>query len=373
MIRAVLVAALVVPAPLAAQALSGGALLQTYTFDDPQSAGVETVRLLTFPYAASVRLGSRLAVALDGAWARGEGSSPTGESAELSGPTDTNLGVTVAAGPEWLVLSADAVLPTGKTTLTLEESLVAGVVAAELLPFAINTWGSGGGFGGSLAAAAQLGAWGVGVAAGYRAARQFEPVEDLALGYSPGDQIQVRVAVDRDIGASTLSAVVGFQHFSEDRALETNLFRSGSRIQSLVSVAFPLGLRSSALVFAGVNHRSKGTLLLEDAFLAEAGDSPSQQLFLGGTSVRLPLGRGSAILPSADVRVFRAADGASQGWVASGGTALDLRLRGNSSSTRLVLSPSARLRLGKVIVDESSESGFFGWEAGLGFRVEPGR
>jgi hypothetical protein len=126
-------------------------------------------------------------------------------------------------------------------------------------------------------------------------------------------------------------------------------------------------------VYGGIHHRSKGTLLLDQSLLGAGGDSPSQQLFLAGTNLRIPVGRSSALLPSVEMRVFRAEDGASQGWVASGGTSLDVRLTGNSTSRRLVLSPSARVRVGNVIVEEGAETGFLGWEAGLILRLEPGR
>jgi hypothetical protein len=358
---------------VAAQSVGGGVLLQTYTFDDGQTAGVERLRLISLPWAASAPLGSVASVAVDGAWASGEATSASGASATLSGLTDTNVGVTLGVGPDWLVVSADATLATGKKSLSLEESLVAGVVAADLLPFAINTWGGGGGMGGSLAAATQLGAWGVGFAAGYRLAREFEPLADLALGYRPGDQLQLRIALDRNVGPSTLSAVVGYQRSSDDQVLEANLFRSGSRLQGNVSVAFPLGLRSSALVHAGVQHRSRGTLLLDESLLTAAGDSPSQQLFSVGADLRLPLGRAAALFPTTELRVFRAEDGASQGWVGTAGVALDVRLAGNSTRTRFVLSPTGRLRAGRVIVEEGAESGLFGWEAGLVLRVEGGR
>lgn len=357
----------------AAQSVGGGTLLQTYTFDDPQTAGVERLRLLTLPWAASVQLGSVAALSLDGAWASGEATSPGGLSADLSGVTDTNVALTLGLGPDWLVVSADASLATGRSELSLAESLVAGVVAADLLPFAIHTWGSGGGVGGSVAAATQLGAWGLGLAAGYRVAREFEPLGDFALGYRPGNQLQVRAALDRNVGASTVSATLGYQRFGDDEVLGANLFRSGSRLQGTVSAAFPLGLRSSALLHAGVQHRSTGTLLLDEPLLAAAGDSPSQQLFTLGADLRLPLGRSAALFPSTDLRVFRASDGASQGWVGTAGATLDLRLAGNSSSTRLVLSPSGRLRTGRVVVEEGVESGLFGWEVGLVLRVEAGR
>ena len=356
-----------------AQSVAGGALLQTYTFGDAQAAGVERLRLLTLPWGASAQLGSVAAISLDGAWARGEATSEGGRSATLSGLTDTNVAVTLGLGPDWLVISGDATLATGAGTLSLEESLVAGVVAADLLPFAIDTWGSGGSVGGSVAAATQLGAWGVGLAAGYRVAREFEPLSDFSFGYRPGNQLQLRLALDRDVGVSTLSAVMGYQRFDDDELLGANLFRSGSRVQGLVSLAFPLGLRSSALVHVGVQHRSRGTLLLDESLLTGAGDSPSQQLFTVGADLRIPLGRSAALLPTTELRVFRAEDGASQGWVGTAGAQLDLRLAGNSTRTRLVLSPSARLRTGRVVVEEGAESGLFGWEAGLVLRVEGGR
>ena len=358
---------------VAAQSVAGGALLQTYTFGDPQAAGVERLSLLALPWGASMQLGSVAAISVDGAWARGEATSAGGQSATLSGLTDTNVGMTLGLGPDWLVVSGDATLATGAGALSIEESLVAGVVAADLLPFAIDTWGSGGSVGGSLAAATQLGAWGVGLAAGYRVAREFEPLADLAFGYRPGDQLQLRLALDRDLGVSTLSAVVGYQRFDDDQLVGLNLFRSGSRVQGLVSVVFPLGLRSSALVHAGVQHRSKGTLLLDESLLAGAGDSPSQQLFSVGADLRVPLGRSAALLPTTELRVFRAEDGASQGWVGTAGAQLDLRLAGNSARTRLVLSPSARLRTGRVVVEEDAESGVFGWDVGLVLRLEGGR
>lgn len=359
-------------ADAAAQSVGGGAQLQTYTFDDPQAAGVERLRLLTLPWATSLPLGSVAALSLDGAWASGEATSAGGLGAELSGVTDTHVGLTLGVGPDWLVVSADATLATGRSELSLAESLVAGVVAADLLPFAIDTWGSGGSMGGSIAAATQLGAWGVGLVAGYRVARAFEPLGEFSLGYRPGNQLQLRAALDRDVGASTLSATLGYQRSGDDEVLGANLFRSGTRLLGNVSVAFPLGLRSSALVHAGVQHRSKGTLLLDEAPLGGAGDSPSQQLFSLGADVRLPLGRAAALFPSTDLRVFRASDGASQGWVGTAGASLDLRLAGNSSSTRLVLSPAGRLRTGRVVVEDGVESGLFGWEAALVLRVEGG-
>jgi hypothetical protein len=358
---------------MSAQTIGVGPSIQTYTFDDPQAAGLETFRLITVPWAASVPVGGGVTVTAGGAWASGRATGEGGQEATLSGLTDTDVNVELQLG-DWLVVGADASIGTGKSSLSLEESLVAGVIAADLLPFSVGTWGSGGRLGGSVAVAGQAGSWGLGLAGSYRVSSEFEPLPGQPLTYNPGDEVQLRAALDRNVGASsTFSLVLGWQSFSDDQALGANLFRSGNRIQGLASLAFPLGLRSSALVYGGVNHRSRGTLLLDESVLSGAGDSPSQQLFLAGTNLRVPLGRRAALLPAVETRVFRAEDGASQGWLTSGGASLDFRVVGNSSGRRLVLSPSGALRLGKVIVEQGAETGLFGWEAGLVVRLKTGR
>lgn len=360
--------------PVDAQGVGAGIRIQGYGFEDPTAAGVEEVRMLTLPFAASADLGSSVSVGLSGAYARASATGPTGGEVVLSGPTDTELSLTYRPGPDWLMLSANAGLPTGRSSLSTRESFVAALVAAELLPFPIESWGSGGDAGAEVAVATQAGQWGVGLAAGYRIAREYEPIPDQPYTYGPGNQLQVRVAFDRDVSQSgTLSILLGLQDFSDDEIEGVNLFASGTRFQGMVSYAFPLGLRSSALVFGGVKHRSSGALLVDAPVLAGAGDSPSQQLFMTGTNLRIPVGRGSALLPSAEVSVFRAGDGASQGWVATLGPTLDLRIAGNSTTRQVFLSPSALLRLGHVVVQEGSETGFSGWEAGLALRVVAGR
>lgn len=359
--------------PLQAQSVGAGAHVQSYSFDDPTIAGVESVRLVVTPFAAAVDLG-RVSLGLSGAYASGTATGPGGGEASLSGPTDTDLVLTYRPGPDWLVVSASSALPTGKSSLDTEGSFVAAFIAAELLPFEIASWGSGGDVGGDVAVATQAGGWGVGLSAGYRLAREYEPIPDLPFSYKPGNQLQLRVALDRDVTqTSTLSLLVGAQHFSDDELAGTNLFKSGTRVQAVASYAFPLGLRSSALVFAGVNHRANGALLTEEAALSGAADSPSQQLFMTGANLRFPLGRGSAVLPKAEMFVFRAEDGASQGWVATIGPALDLRLSGNASTRQFFLTPSFVWRTGNVIVQEGSESGFSGWEAGVTLRLVAGR
>jgi hypothetical protein len=292
---------------------------------------------------------------------------------KLSGLTDTYVGVGTTAGLDWLVVTARAGLPTGAYEHSLEESLVASVVAAELLPFAIKTWGSGGSVGADVAAFRQVGGWGLGFLGAYNLASEYEPVQDQQLAYRPGDQLRARLAVDHDVGAAgTFSALVGFERYGNDELAGADLFRSGNRFEVMASYAFAVGGRSSALIFGGVNHRANGTLLSQGTALGGASDAPSQQLFRLGANVFVPLGRRMTLRPTAEARIFRASDGASQGWLGSAGTGVEWRITGTSTGRRLLLAPSGSVRFGRVIVSDGVETGVTGWEAGLSLRVVAG-
>ena len=220
----------------------------------------------------------------------------------------------------------------------------------------------------------QMGGWGLGFTAGYNVASEYEPLEGQQLAYRPGDQLRLRLAVDHDLGASgTFSALLGFESYGNDQLAGNDLFQSGNRLEAVVSYAFAVGRRSSALLFGGVNHRANGTLLLQSSSLGGAGDAPAQQLFRLGANFWIPLGRRLRLRPTTEGRVFRAADGASQGWLASAGTGLEWRISGTATGRRLVLSPSGRVRFGNVIVSEGVETGLTGWEAGVTMGIVVGR
>jgi hypothetical protein len=261
-------------------------------------------------------------------------------------------------------------IPSGDVTQTIVEIGVAGVMAAELLPFQVTGWGSGGSAGGEAALAFQAGAWGIGVSGGYRTALTYEPLADQAFTYKPGAEIRARVSMDRDVGESgTLSLLAGWQRFGEDAASEQNLFRPGDRIEALASYAVAIGGSASGMFYASASRRQNGAVLGETPGLEGATDSPAQTLVLGGATFRIPGARAS-FLPDVELRAFRSEDGIGQGWLAGAGGTVEVRLAGRRSGTQLVLAPTGRFRLGHVVVSEGAESGLTGWEAGVTLRVE---
>ena len=277
------------------------------------------------------------------------GSRPT-----ISGLTDTSIRLAVPLADQRITIAGTAYLPTGKSSQTMEEAEVAGVIAADVLPFRITNWGSGGGFDISATVAVPVGGFGLGARVGYAAAREFEPLSDgpSVFSYQPGDQKYLRVAIDHALGATGKGAISAtIQKFNDDAFDGENLYRSGDRLELLGSLDLGLGASASAAIYAGVMHRSRGV------FLDGSQEFQAQDLIVAGAGLRLPFGS-SALLPSADVRVFRREDGLGQGYVLGFGTAIEM---GN-------IVPTIRGRYGNLIQNDQSSTALYGAEAGLALR-----
>ena len=334
-----------------------GVVFQGYSYGDAAAIGAEDVTLLTIPLAFAARFGAATALDLRGAWASGGVTLADGSESSISGPTDLEVTLSRTFGRDMVVASLVGVLPTGSSTQTLEESAVAGAVAADLLPFRISNWGTGGGIGGSLAVARNVNGIGVGASVGYIVAREYEPLADQATVFQPGDFLRVNAVVDRSFGGrSKLALRVGFQRFGDDGLDGVNLFRSGNRYEATASYAFPAGARSSAIVYGGVLHRNEGT------YLTDPREAAAQDLLLAGGALRAPLGAG-VLTPSVDLRLLRRTDGVGQGYVGGIGAGYELPMQGGTT-----LIPSARIRRGSVEVREGLESAVTGYEAGLTVR-----
>jgi hypothetical protein len=333
-----------------------GVRMESYAFADAERVGIDQVRLFTVPLAAEARVAGRVRLGIAGSFASAALRRADGTESTLAGLTDAEVRLSVPLAGDWMTLTGVAVLPTGKERLSAEEMEVAAVIASDLLPFGISHWGSGGGIGANLTLARRFGAVGLGVSGGYRASREYQAFEGGGPGYRPGDETFLRFAVDGSIGSGKATLQASAHRYAHDRLDGGNLYRSGDRYQLIGSYAFAGGRRASGVVYAGVLHRENGASLAEPA-----DDVPSQDLFLAGAGARVGIGRG-ALLPSVDARVFRSADGVGQGYGVGVGASAEV------PAGALVLVPSARLRLGNVLVRDDSRSAFTGTELGLTLR-----
>lgn len=336
----------------------GGVEFQLYRFSDEDVVALRSVSLLSVPLAARLSLFGGLELDVSGAFARGELERPDGTKTELSGLTDTRLRLgTDALLDQRLSLGAIAVLPTGTDSFSGEEAALAGILAADLLPFSISSWGSGGGLGAEAAFIHTTGFGNVSVGGAFVVPGEFDALEGETFRYRPGAILQVQAGADRDVGsASRLSVQAAFQRYGEDQLEGQNLFRSGNRIQLVGSYAFPVGGAGSSIAYGGYLHRTQGT------YLASLDTRPSQGLFYAGIGLRQPWA-GSVLAPSAEVRILRREGGEDQGLLAGVGTSLEVRAGG------MLVVPSARLRFGRALIREGSSSTFLGFDAGLGLRM----
>jgi hypothetical protein len=357
---ALLAAGLGAAGPLAAQQpdvrAGVGAGFETYRFADATAVNIESITLFATPVAARFGLTRALSLQLSGAWARGELRRGDGSTAVIDGPTDTELGLTAAFGRDAVTVTAIALLPTGTASLSDDEADVAGMIAADVLPFRISSWGTGGGIGLSTALAQPLGGgFAAGIGAGYVVAREFEPLAG-DFTYRPGNQLQVRAVLDRTFGTAGKAAIqLSYQRFSVDRGDGANLFQSGDRLQAVGSYAFAAGERGSGIVYAGWLHRAEG------AYRTEARVVPPQDLVYTGGGLRLPAG-GAVFQPTVEFRLLSGTDVATDGYTAGGGLAVEV------PAGALTLVPSARGRFGSVRLQGASESGFAGADIGLAVR-----
>lgn len=338
----------------AGSSVAAGVGFERYSFGTPEAIDIESLTLLTVPFGGRFELGRRVSVGLTGAWARASLVNSDGEETEYSGLTDTEASVVVQLAPGWASLTAVALLPTGSKSMTFEEMIVAGAVAADQLPFRITHWGTGGGAGMSLAVTRPIGSFAAGLSVGYVVARTFEPLAGDAFEYRPGNQLQVVAAVDRLIGESAKAAVrAKYQRFAADEGDGRNLFQSGDRLTVTGSLDFAVG-RSTAIVYAGWYDRDTAELFEPPEILA------SQTMVYGGAGLRTSLG--SAVLqPSVD---FRAVDTeAGPGYTVGVGASLE------APAGTSTLIPSARLRFGSAESVDGVKTRFTGLDAGFSIRL----
>jgi hypothetical protein len=346
--------------PLAAQdTMSGGALVgfERYTFAEPDVVGIRDVTLVTLPFAVQPYGTRAVQLLIRGAFAAGHIERADGSRASLTGPTDTEIRLSFSA-PRFFGVSTALLLPTGRSTHTAEQAAVAGIMAADLLPFRVSNWGSGGGADASATAVFPAGPLNLGFRVGYQVAREFEPLDEQPFVYRPGNQLYGRVAVDYNVGSSgKASAHVTVQNFSADELDGSNLYQSGNRVQVMGSYAFVAGARSTALIYAGALHRAGPTVF------GTSPQRPTQNLLLAGGGFRVPVSFG-VLTPGVDLRVFRSDDGLGQGYAAGVGTAADIRV----GSGGMTVVPSLRLRIGRVVISEGAESGLIGLDSGFAVR-----
>ena len=352
------VAALAVAAGVQAQGLRSGTLttgvqFQGYNFDD--ELGVEAANLLLIPIAYQVGVGNSLSFDLYSAYARGA-TLVGGTEYTLSGPVDTRVRANYALAP-WAVVTLGLNLPTGAATHDSNEARVAAALASELFGFREASFGLGFGATTGIATVYRVGSTGVGFGASYRLASEFEPSADSAFKYTPGNEMRLRLGVDRDIGANKLTAGVTWQNFARDQLDGQDLFQAGNRWRGDLAYSFRTSSAAAWTAYLTNVWRERG-----DVGFGNPGGTTTigtQNLLIAGVSGSWNAGPTLTLQPVAEFRMLSREAAGGEGWLAGAGTAVPMRFGS------FAVTPSLRIDYGSIQGEEAIGRSFFGGDVGV--------
>jgi len=357
---AVFVLGFAVAAPVHGQLSSGvasmGAQFQGYSFD--KALGVSAANLLMIPIAYQVGIGDKLSLDAYAAYARG--AVEIGDNSfTLNGPVDTRLRANYEVTP-WALLTLGVNLPTGKTEHTADEARVAAVLASDLLGFREANFGLGFGATAGIATARRMGETGVGLGVSYRLASEFQPSADTTLKYTPGNEIRVRFGVDRNIGASKLTAGLTYQNFARDELDGKDLFQAGNRWRGDMTFSFRTGPGSSWTAYVTDVYRDRGDIRLPSL----SGDPTSettgtQNLVIGGIVGAWRARSTLTLQPIAEFRMLSREDPGGEGFLVGGGLSVPLRFGS------IGVTPGGRLNFGQLQGGAAENHSLIGGELSL--------
>ena len=291
---ALLSSALITPAT-AAQSFVDGEVrgapqFLRYRLDAPAAT---TISQFAFPVFVLIPAGDRFTFDIGTSYARTRVTSGT-RTSEISGLTDTQVRGNLTLGSDFVVLTAGLNLPTGTSSVTLDQFEAAGLIGNDFLAFPISNMGTGFAITGGVALARPIGQWNVGLGGAVRRSASFEPfdIPDQSLRFQPGTEYRVRLGVDRTVGAGRAALGLTYSAFGKDDA-GGSVYSTGDRL--IAQGAYTAALAERAVTVAAYNvHRGRGSY---------ASGEPAGRENIANVFASVALNPGGALLePSIEVR-----------------------------------------------------------------------
>jgi hypothetical protein len=233
----------------------------SYRLDAPSNT---TISEFAVPIYAIVPITSRLSFDVGTSYtnARVEQTGTTKLVSTISGLTDTQIRGNLVLGNDFVVVTGGVNLPTGKSTVSTDQRLAAGLIGSEFLAFPIAQMGTGFGGTGGIAMAVPIGAdWNFGVGASMRRSAQYDPFDltgAQVLHYQPGNEYRVRAGLDHPLGTGRFALGVTYSSFGDDN-LGGSIYNTGNRVLAQLDVNDALGPGRFSL--SGWNlFRARGTI-----------------------------------------------------------------------------------------------------------------
>jgi hypothetical protein len=245
--------AVLVTAPAGAQSIVDSELrlapqFLQYRLQSPVS---ETVSQFAVPLFVSIPISERLTFDIGTSFASSRVDAD-GRSSVISGLTDTQVRSNLTLGNDFIVLTAGLNLPTGTSSVTLDQFAAAGLIGNDFLGFPISNMGTGIAITGGVAIARPLGDWNLGFGGAMRRSTAYEPfnIPGQTLRFQPGDEYRARVGVDRPVGAGRVALGVTYSAFGKDDA-GGSVYNTGDRV--IVQGVYSTALSGRDVTLAAYN------------------------------------------------------------------------------------------------------------------------
>ncbi|HEX7978500.1 MAG TPA: hypothetical protein VF461_07860 [Gemmatimonadaceae bacterium] len=200
-----------------------------------------TISELAIPLYASFPVGSRASFDVGTAYARAHVSSAA-EQSDIAGLTDVQLRGQYTLGTDFVVLTGGINLPTGNASVSLDQLAAASLIGSDFLAFPVSNMGTGLAITGGAALAYPLGIWNVGAGASVRRSRAYDPfdVPGESFHYQPGNEVRLRLGVDRPVAEGRLALGATYAAFGRDNA-GGSAYNTGDRVIALGELTGRLG------------------------------------------------------------------------------------------------------------------------------------
>jgi len=326
---------------VAAQGIADGSVIaapQFVSYKFGTGSAAKTVTELGIPFAVILPFGERFNVDVSSSYANVRVSTPAGATSSINGLTDTQVRGNITFGDNLGVITMGVNLPTGQYTVPSGQQEAAGQIGNDFLLYPVPSMGNGLAATGGIAIAAPIGSWNLGLGGSFRHAQVFDAyqVQSGVLRFQPGDEVRVRIGLDRPVGDGRFAIGATYSKFGNDAANDTT-FGTGDRALAQASLSLPTGRGDFQL--SGWNlYRAQGELV-------SGSKSPWENVANGSLALGFNAG-GLYLQPNVEVRVWQV-DGYHAGTLESVG----VRLRFNMGPFNV--NPSAGYTMGTLYSQNS--------------------
>jgi hypothetical protein len=205
-------------------------------------AAQRTVSQTAFPLVFVIPFSERISVDVTTAYAVSDVITGGQSISAIKGLTDMQVRANIQAGLENMVFTVGLNLPTGQYTIPEGQQEAAGQIGNDFLNFPISSMGNGLGATGGVAYARPIGAWNLGGGMSFRKSTEFAAysVSGDDFTFTPGDEIRLRVGLDRPVGDGQMAFGLSYSAFGDDIA-DATTYSTGDRIIVNGSWSRPVG------------------------------------------------------------------------------------------------------------------------------------